>query len=73
MQFCTPTPPSVAELYVLLHEVQASGCLRVGSMGISQTLIHIDDDDADVGEDEDEDEDNIFIFSDNMADLGQRM
>ena len=57
---------------MLLHEVQASGCPGVGSVGISQTLILIftgEDDADDDSEDEDEDEDDndphIIVFSDN--------
>ena len=67
MHFCNAAVP--AEFYVLVHDVQASGCLGVGSVGISQTFIlifNIDDDDP-----------NIIILSLSssqtaMADLGKR-
>ena len=51
MDFCNAAAAAVgaAEFFVLVHDVQASSCLGVGSVGSSKTFILIfnDDDDDD--------------------------
>ena len=77
MYFCNAAVAAgAAEFYVLVHDVQASGCLGVGSVGISQTFILIFNDD----DDDDNDgyhNDGIIIFSlsssQTVADLDERM
>ena len=69
MHFCNAAVAAgAAEFYVLVHDVQASGCLGVGSVGISQTFILIFNVDVD--------DPNIIILSlsssQTMADLGKR-
>ena len=61
---------NAAEFYVLVHDVQASGCLGVGSVGISQTFILLYNDDDDNDDDDNDGNDDHHILTFKFSDYG---